>query len=62
MEYMMASWVILYFGIVLLGVVLAILLVSYHKRIAETQDKILATQQEIARQLAIIASHRKDRT
>ena len=61
MEYL-TSWVILYFGIILLGVVLAILLVSYHKRIAETQDKILAVQQEIARQLANIASHTKDRT
>ena len=62
MEYLMTSWVILYFGIILLGVVLAILLVSYHKRIAETQDKILAVQQEIARQLANIASRAKDQT
>jgi len=62
MEYMMVSWMVLYFGIVLLGVVLAILLVSYHKRIAETQVEILAAQKEIARQLAIIASHVKDRT
>ncbi|MCB1671852.1 MAG: hypothetical protein KDI29_12055 [Pseudomonadales bacterium] len=53
---MALSWVILYIGIVLLCVILAILLVSYHKKIAEIQGRNLETQQEIARHLAKIAN------
>ncbi len=56
MQILAMSWLILYSGIVILGVVLAILLVSYQKKIAETQERMLATQQEVARQLGIIAS------